>query len=168
MTFRMTYREFADVWNNSSCLLEVITTTGQSKAGAATLACKMRKLGWDLKKLPPNVVTPIQERFWLFVKKTEACWLWTGSVNGKGYGQISQHKRGLRPLQSHRFSWTLHFGAIPKGMRVLHRCDNPTCVRPDHLFLGTDMDNTKDMISKGRSAWQKKRMRETERVLEEL
>lgn len=63
-------------------------------------------------------------------------------------------KRYTKP--SHRLSYEMHIGEIPSGMRVLHRCDNPPCIRPDHLFLGTDLDNVRDATSKGRRAWQKR------------
>ena len=92
-----------------------------------------------------------EDRFWSFVNKTDGCWLWTGSTNRKGYGQMSQGRRGLRPLHAHRLSWMIHFGEISSGMCVLHRCDNPPCVRPDHLFLGTIADNDADRDAKGRT-----------------
>jgi len=92
----------------------------------------------------------IEERFWAMVRKSDGCWAWTGSLNGKGYGQIAT-KRGSRPLLSHRLSWEIHFGPISNGMCVCHKCDNPSCVRPDHLFLGTITDNDKDRDEKGRT-----------------
>ncbi len=92
-----------------------------------------------------------EERFWSFVKKTKACWLWTGSAC-KGYGQFREHigpkKNKMR--KAHRFSWTLHKGPVPKGMKVMHKCDVGICVRPKHLFLGTLSDNMQDMLRKGR------------------
>lgn len=96
---------------------------------------------------------PIEERFWEKVKKTSECWLWTAAVDRKGYGRI-----GLGPdlLGAHRYSWELAYGPIPDGMAVLHHCDNPLCVRPEHLWLGTIADNNRDMIKKGRAWWQKK------------
>lgn len=78
------------------------------------------------------------------------CWVWTASVNKKGYGQISQLKAGLR--LAHRVSWAVHVGQIPDGLSVLHKCDRPSCVRPDHLFLGTKADNNRDKVAKGRHA----------------
>jgi hypothetical protein len=94
-------------------------------------------------------MTPLEERFWRKVTKTDSCWVWSASRNGKGYGQINRNKK---PVLAHRLSWELHFGKIPEDRSVLHRCDNPACVRPDHLFLGTQADNIADMVKKGRVA----------------
>lgn len=93
---------------------------------------------------------PLADRFWEKVHKTESCWLWTASVkDGFPYGQIG-HPGTRTPRRAHRVSWELHNGPIPAGLFVLHKCDNPRCVRPDHLFLGTQSDNLKDAYSKGR------------------
>lgn len=90
-----------------------------------------------------------ESRFWAKVKKTHKCWLWTASLSAGRYGNIGLGGRG-RMVKAHRASWVLHFGEIPKGMNVLHRCDNTICVRPDHLFLGTQAQNIADMDRKGR------------------
>lgn len=87
-------------------------------------------------------------RFWSKVKKSEHCWEWAGCRNRDGYGRFSV---GLDEIRAHRFSWELANGNIPEGLCVLHRCDNPPCVNPDHLFLGTVQDNAIDAISKGRA-----------------
>lgn len=84
-------------------------------------------------------------KFWKYVNKTEGCWLWAGGQS-KGYGQINTPEKKY----AHRFSWEIHNGPIPAGMCVLHKCDVPFCVRPDHLFLGTDADNSRDRIQKRR------------------
>jgi hypothetical protein len=90
----------------------------------------------------------IPERFMALVEKTATCWLWKGGTfDDWGYGIWP--KKGW-PKRTHRMSWQIHFGPIPNDMKVLHCCDNPPCVRPDHLFLGTDKDNHDDMVSKGR------------------
>lgn len=80
----------------------------------------------------------------------DGCWLWTGLADQHGYGRI--HFEG-RVTRAHRVSWMIHEGPIPEGQKVLHRCDTPACVRPDHLFLGTQADNMADMNAKGRGRW---------------
>jgi hypothetical protein len=95
---------------------------------------------------------PIQNRFWPKVQKTDGCWLWLGAKHN-GYGQIGEGGRKGRVLMAHRVSWELHNGPIrPETLCVLHKCDNPSCVRPDHLFLGTQLDNIVDRHTKKRSA----------------
>jgi hypothetical protein len=91
--------------------------------------------------------TPLAERFWLFVDKSDGCWEWRGFCVPDGYGRL---KNDGKQLKAHRVSWELHNGPIPDGMWVLHHCDNRKCVRPDHLFLGTHQDNMDDMTTKGR------------------
>lgn len=92
----------------------------------------------------------LSDRFWSKVRKTKKCWVWIGSIGACGYGQMFSGQRNRSPLLAHRVSWEIHYGSIPPGLCVLHRCDNPRCVRPNHLFLGTRRDNTQDMLSKGR------------------
>ena len=88
-------------------------------------------------------------RFWSKVNKTDGCWEWAGKPNEKGYGRFGVN---YRVIFAHRFSWLITHGEIPDGLFVLHRCDNPICVRPDDLFLGTKADNNADMRAKGRAA----------------
>jgi hypothetical protein len=101
----------------------------------------------------------LAERFWSKVAKSEACWLWTAATDRNGYGILMMRRDGKkRPYAAHRIAWELTHGPIPdddhgKPLRVLHNCpdgDNTLCVRPSHLFLGTQGDNVRDMIAKGR------------------
>lgn len=92
-------------------------------------------------------ISPV-ERFFMFVKKTDTCWLWTGYLSD-GYGRIHV-KRDGRQVKVHRFSYELHKGPIPEGLVVRHTCDVPHCVNPEHLVLGTQRDNIADSVERGR------------------
>lgn len=95
------------------------------------------------------------ERFWAKVDKSgpRGCWLWTGGHTGAGYGAFSlTHDK---TILAHRYSWILANGEIPDGLEVLHQCDNPPCINPMHLFLGTQSENMTDMASKGRQPGKK-------------
>lgn len=98
----------------------------------------------------PKASDPVP-RFWSFVLKVEetegGCWLWQGAVGSHGYGSIYAYGR---QVLVHRLSWEIHNGPIPKGMHVLHHCDVRRCIRPNHLFLGTNKDNHADAQLKGR------------------
>lgn len=93
---------------------------------------------------------PLSVRFWRHVRTTEGCWLWTASFGKRGYGRLAISVRPFRYVLAHRLSWTLHYGSIPDGLSVLHHCDTPPCVRPEHLFVGTQGDNRDDCVKKGR------------------
>ena len=93
------------------------------------------------------------ERFWAKVDTSGDCWLWLGAIGSSGYGGFTV-RSGLRgnrvTFGAHRVAYEFAHGPIPEGVSVLHRCDVPACVRPDHLFLGTQRDNIIDMMRKGR------------------
>jgi len=91
-------------------------------------------------------------RFWEKIDKSnfQSCWLWIGAQDSAGYGNCWYKGKCYK---SHRVAWELIKGPIPNGMHVLHKCDNPSCCNPFHLFLGTDADNMADRNRKGRQAW---------------
>lgn len=90
------------------------------------------------------------DRFWNKVRIGDGCWEWHGAKNEAGYGLFTLVKGTTQ--STHRIAWELERGQIPDGAHVLHTCDNRSCVRPSHLFLGTHLDNMRDMRAKGRRA----------------
>lgn len=91
----------------------------------------------------------IAPRFWAKVQRGKGCWLWQGATFGsRNYGAFNWADK--RPGYAHRFSYELHFGPIPDGRVVMHTCDTPACVRPDHLRLGSQRQNIRDAVEKGR------------------
>lgn len=99
--------------------------------------------------MPSGIYKRISEknRFFLKILKTKNCWIWIGYKDKRGYGKFYSVVGTL----AHRFSYFFHKGEIPKGMFVCHYCDNPTCVNPKHLWLGTGSDNQIDCVRKGRA-----------------
>jgi hypothetical protein len=94
-----------------------------------------------------------KERFWAKVAvRDNGCWEWTGSKRNKGYGAFVYAKANeIIQGRAHRYSWEIHNGDIPEGLCVLHHCDNPSCVNPSHLWLGTKAQNNEDMRRKDRA-----------------
>lgn len=110
-----------------------------------------------LRSLERSGIAPeaVSVRFWRQVDRRgdSECWAWLGSVGKRGYGRFtagSRVDRSVRKLPSHRTAWEITNGPIPDGLFVLHRCDNRRCCNPDHLWLGTHLDNMADMRAKGR------------------
>lgn len=95
-----------------------------------------------------SVAVPLELRFWKHVTKSEGCWLWAGKRLPRGYGIVSVTHTTTR--LAHRVAYQLTYGDFDNSLKVLHKCDNPPCVNPEHLFLGTDADNVHDMDKKGR------------------
>jgi hypothetical protein len=115
-------------------------------------ACKRRPIEQyrRMQKLAyAKTFVPMPDRFWNKVTKgpKEECWPWVGAASDLGYGRFNI---GGKAYVSPRVAWTITFGEIPPGIRVLHKCDNPRCCNPNHLFLGTGADNSRDMMIKGR------------------
>lgn len=116
----------------------------------------------ELKDLTEKFNEKHLKSFWSKVVKSDGCWLWIAARNEHGYGNFNS--RPDISILTHRISWVLIYGNVPAGMHVLHKCDTPACVKPDHLFLGTQADNMLDMAKKGRSRATKLSVYQVERI----
>ena len=132
------------------CAAPQCTSERHPKAGRGMCGMHYQRARTHGTTEPPQLT--LTARFWSRVVRGAdgECWGWAGSTS-RGNGQLSNPRgRGYAPVKAHRVSYEVHYGPIPAAMEVCHRCDNPYCSNPAHLFLGTHAENMRDMGAKGR------------------
>lgn len=104
---------------------------------------------WSAKRGRYYERVPSEQRFWKYVVKTETCWFWSGGKSKNGYGKFNPSHEQRTWEKAHRYSWKLHRGEIPKGEVVCHRCNVKLCIRPEHLYVASQQQNTLDAMVDG-------------------
>ncbi len=133
----------------SICTVEGCEKTAEARGVCNTHYMQLRRSGQT--PIGTRSHGTVEQRFWKHVNKDGDCWLWTAHTKtGKEYGRLGAGGDGGKYLLAHRVSYEIHYGAISDGMVVMHKCDNPRCVNPEHLTVGTTSDNIKDAYAKGR------------------
>lgn len=130
------------------CVVEGCSGAVNARGMCSTHYMQQRRAG--LLPIGTRARGTMGERFLNHIDKTDSCWNWLGRLVGKGYGTISIGGKGSKQQLVHRFSYEHHKGPIPEGMVIMHKCDNPRCVNPDHLEAGTQSQNIKDAFARGR------------------
>jgi hypothetical protein len=115
------------------------TAEAKAKIGAAKRGTKMPREA--VERMARKRAATFIDRFWSYIQKSDGCWLWMRALDKDGYGDC--HRAGVAK-GAHRIAFALTYGSIPNGLSVLHKCDNPRCCRPDHLYAGTPADNVRD------------------------
>lgn len=136
---------------NHLCSISGCNKTHEAKGYCPMHYDRLRRLG-DARFVTPTEMTAKQKILSNIKKNTNCCWEWTGALEKFGYAQLSFKGRIIK---AHRLSYIAFIGEIPKGLLICHKCDNPSCVNPDHLFLGSHKDNYDDMVNKNRDNFPK-------------
>ena len=130
------------------CTVEGCTGLLSARGMCNTHYMQQRRAG--LLPVGTRAPAPLEDRFFRNIEKTDSCWTWRGRIVGKGYGMIGLGGKGAKQVLVHRLSYEIHKGLIPDGLVIMHKCDNPRCVNPDHLEAGTQSQNIKDAFARGR------------------
>jgi len=136
-------------------VIQILSGDGYAQQKIAKLTCT--SLSFVQKTLYQRGIRAYEKgerhnRFWnkVVIGASDKCWEWRASKNCHGYGRFKLEGRRHEARGAHVVAWILTYGQVPHGLCVLRKCDNPGCVNPNHLFLGTQKDNIHDMIKKGR------------------